>query len=50
MNTPMRIPMTEYLEIDLETERLRCRRFAQDLGPARGNYKECTLVYDRDPV
>ncbi len=50
MNTPMRIPMTEYLEIDLETERWRCRRCAQDLGPARGNYKEGTLVYDRDPV
>src|ERR1035438_3480541 len=49
MNTPMRIPMTEYLEIDLETERWRCRRCAHDLGPARGNYKEGTLVYDRDP-
>ena len=46
----MRIPMTEYLEIDLETERWRCRRCAQDLGPARGNYKEGTLVYDRDPT
>jgi acetone carboxylase gamma subunit len=49
MNTPMRIPMTEYLEIDLETERWLCRRCAHDLGPARGNYKEGTLVYDRDP-
>src|SRR5712691_2759977 len=50
MNTSMRIPMTEYLEIDLETERWRCRRCAHDLGPARGNYKEGTLVYDRDPT
>src|SRR5260370_26611874 len=50
MSTSMRIPMTEYLEIDLETERWRCRRCAQDLGPARGNYKESTLGYDRDPV
>ncbi len=50
MNTPMRIPMTEYLEIDLETERWRCRRCAHDLGPARGNYKEGTVVYDRDPT
>ena len=41
----MPIPMTEYLEIDLETERWRCRRCAHDLGPARGNYKEGTLVY-----
>src|SRR5580704_11178522 len=46
----MRIPMTEYLEIDLETERWRCRRCAHDLGPARGNYKEGTLVYNRDPT
>ena len=43
MNMPMRIPMTEDLEIDLETERWRCRRCAHDLGPARGNYKEGTL-------
>ena len=50
MSTAMRIPMTEYLEIDLETERWRCRRCAQDLGPARGNYKEGTLVYNRDPT
>ena len=50
MSTVMRIPMTEYLEIDLETERWRCRRCGHDLGPARGNYKEGTLVYDRDPT
>ena len=50
MNTPMRIPMTEYLEIELESERWRCRRCAHDLGPARGNYKEGTVVYDRDPT
>jgi acetone carboxylase gamma subunit len=45
----MRIPMTEYLEIDLETEGWRCRHCGHDLGSARGNYKEGTLVYDRDP-
>ena len=50
MSTVMRIPMTEYLEIDLETERWRCRRCGHDLGSARGNYKEGTLVYDRDPT
>jgi len=44
MSTVMRIPMTEYLEIDLETERWRCRRCGHDLGSARGNYKEGTLV------
>jgi acetone carboxylase gamma subunit len=45
----MRIPMTEYLTIDLDTERWECRVCSQDLGNARGNYKEGTLVYDRDP-
>jgi acetone carboxylase gamma subunit len=46
----MRIPMTEYLIIDLETERWNCKVCSQDLGDARGNYKEGTLVYDRDPT
>jgi len=45
----MRIPMTEYLEIDLDSERWHCRRCERNLGSARGNYKEGTLVYDRDP-
>ena len=45
----MRVPMTEYLEIDLDSERWLCRRCGHDLAPARGNYKEGTLVYDRDP-
>jgi acetone carboxylase gamma subunit len=45
----MRVPMTEYLEIDLERERWLCRRCGHDLAPARGNYKQGTLVYDRDP-
>ena len=50
MDASLRIPMTEYLEIDLADERWRCRRCAHDLGSARGNYKEGTLVYDRDPT
>ena len=45
----MRVPMTEYLEIDLDTERWQCRRCGQDLAPAAGNYKTGTLVHDRDP-
>lgn len=45
----MRVPMTEYLLIDLDTEQWQCRRCGHDLGSARGNYKEGTLVYDRDP-
>jgi acetone carboxylase, gamma subunit len=46
----MRIPMTEYLDIDLETERWRCRRCDHDIVSARENYKTGTLVYDRDPT
>jgi acetone carboxylase, gamma subunit len=45
----MRVPMTEYLFIDLDTERWVCRVCEHDLGDAHGNYKEGTLVYDRDP-
>jgi len=45
----MRVPMTEYLEIDLDGERWNCRVCGHDLAPARGNYKEGTLVHDRDP-
>lgn len=45
----MRVPMTEYLEIDLDAETWRCRRCGEILGSARSNYKEGLLVYDRDP-
>jgi acetone carboxylase gamma subunit len=45
----MKIPMTEYLQIDLERELWMCRTCAGDLGPARRPYKEGLLVYARDP-
>lgn len=45
----MKVAITEYLEIDLEQELWQCRECGHDLGPARGNYKEGLLVYDRDP-
>lgn len=45
----MRVPMTEYLLIDLDSERWLCRICGHDLGNARGNYKEGTLAYDRNP-
>lgn len=45
----MQIPMTEYLVIDLDSELWVCRVCRHELGSARGNYKEGTLVYDRDP-
>lgn len=45
----MKIPMTEYLRIDLDSESWECRRCGWVIGPARDNYKEGLLVYDRDP-
>ncbi len=44
-----RVVITEYLEIDLATERWHCRRCNHDIGPAGSNYKEGLLVYNRDP-
>ena len=46
----MRVLITEYLRIDLASEAWECRVCGQHLGPARGNYKEGLLVYDRDPT
>ena len=45
----MQVAVTEYLEIELDKERWRCRRCQRDLGPARDNYKRGLLVHDRDP-
>jgi acetone carboxylase gamma subunit len=41
--------ITEYLEIDLETERWHCRRCGHDIASAREDYKRGLLLYDRDP-
>jgi acetone carboxylase gamma subunit len=45
----MRVPMTEYLVIDLDTERWACRVCDNDIWSAHENYKPGCLVYDRDP-
>lgn len=45
----MRRRITEYLEIDLDTERWQCVRCSRDLGDARENYKRGCLVWERDP-
>lgn len=45
----MKVLITEYLRIDLATERWECRRCDRDLAGARDNYKRGLLVYDRDP-
>lgn len=45
----MKVPMTEYLEIDLDRELWMCRVCNHEVGPARKPYKEGLLVYVRDP-
>ena len=45
----MKVPMTEYLEIDLERELWLCRVCGHEVGPARSLYKEGLLVHVRDP-
>jgi len=42
--------ITEYLRINLDTEEWECRVCSHRIGPARNNYKEGLLVYDRDPT
>ena len=41
--------ITEYLDIDLETEMWCCHRCGKELVSARENYKRGCLVYERDP-
>ena len=48
-NTSRRIRVTEYLDLDLESEQWICNRCNHILGPARDNYKKGCLLHDRDP-
>jgi len=41
--------ITEYLDIDLDTEMWHCNRCGEVLTSARNNYKEGCLVHERDP-
>ncbi len=41
--------ITEYLEIDLETDMWRCNRCGREIISARENYKKGCLVGERDP-
>jgi acetone carboxylase gamma subunit len=45
----MKVLVTEYLRIDLESEQWECRRCQHGIGSARANYKEGLMVYERDP-
>lgn len=41
--------ITEYLEIDLNTERWHCRECNHEVGDARQSYKRGLLLHNRDP-
>jgi len=41
--------ITEYVDVNLDTERWSCHDCGQDFGSARGNYKRGLLVAERDP-
>ena len=43
------IRVTEYLDLELESERWRCHVCGHDLGSARENYKHACQVNHRDP-
>lgn len=43
------VNITEYLKIDLSTERWKCRCCGHDIACARENYKTGLLVCERDP-
>lgn len=45
----MLVRITEYLDIELESERWKCNRCGYDIGDARDSYKKGCLVRDRDP-
>ena len=43
----MKVRITEYLEIDLETEQWCCQRCGQSLSSARDSYKKGCMVAER---
>lgn len=44
-----RIRITEYLDLDVDSESWHCHRCESRLGSASRSYKEGCLVHDRDP-
>ena len=46
----MNVLITEYLRINLDTEKWECRVCDHEIGNARDHYKRGLLVYDRDPT
>ena len=45
----MKVLVTEYLRINLDSEQWECRVCSRVIGSARSNYKEGLLVHDRNP-
>lgn len=45
----MKVPMTEYLNLDLDAEHWECRVCNHVIGSAHESYKHGLLVYDRNP-
>ncbi len=45
----MRVKVTEYLRVDLQSELWECDCCDHVLGSARENYKKYLLIYDRNP-
>jgi acetone carboxylase gamma subunit len=48
-NPNRRLRITEYLDLELDSEQWMCNRCGHILGPARDSYKKGCLLYDRDP-
>ena len=46
---PENIRITEYLDVDLDSEMWCCHKCGRQLYSARDNYKKGCLLFDRDP-
>lgn len=46
----MKARITEYLDVDLGTEKWSCHRCEAEIGPASESYKKGCLVHERDPA
>ncbi len=44
-----RIRVTEYIDLEVEAERWRCRVCDRELGSARESYRRFTRLHQRDP-
>jgi acetone carboxylase gamma subunit len=44
-----KVQITEYLDIDIESEMWCCHRCGKEIYSARDNYKKGCLVYERNP-